>query len=101
MLGNPKMSVVPRHGAQKFDLVKLAPRCAPQDTVSHSAGNCVVHHIQAGISEDDHVILRHLHHIGKKLLRLSDTVQAAVIAAVHAIRTGQVHTAVEHIHHPH
>ena len=82
-----KMTVVSWHRAEEFYLIQLAPRRASHYSVCHGACNGVKHDVQTGVSIDDNLIGGNLRHICKKLLRLRDTIQNAVISAVYACFT--------------
>ena len=47
--------------------------------------NGVVHHLQAGVSAYDHLVSGNAEHLLKQSLRLGDSVQNAVVAAVDAV----------------
>ncbi len=101
ILGNGKVAVVSRNGAQEFHLVQPAPGGAPHDAMGHGAGNGVVHHIQAGIPVDDDAVDGVFHHVADQLLCLPDPVQHPVIPAVGAVLAGEIVVAAQHVHHPH
>ena len=95
------MSVISGNGAEELDLILSAPWFISHNAMCHSAGNGIVHHVQAGISVNDNGGRIHLHHIRQKLLGLVDTGENAIVAAVSTVFAGQVIIAAEHIHHPH
>ena len=94
MLCNTEVSVISRYRTEEFYFVQFAPRCASEYSVCHCTCNCIIHNVQTGIPEDDHIVFRHFHHICKELFCLGDSVQAAVIPAVNSVFAGQICTTV-------
>ncbi len=82
ILRNGKVAVIAGRGAQKAQVLLLAPRPAPRKAVRHPARDGVEHHVQAGVSPHNHVFLVHFHHIRKQAPHLRKAVGQAVVAAV-------------------
>ena len=97
------MPVVTRNRTEELHFVQLAPRGTSHDAMGHSAGNRVIHHIQACIAVYDHILRFHAHDIRHHLLCLSQPVQHAVVADIHALYTCHIALGIQNVEdiHPH
>ena len=95
------MTVIARHRTQKLHPIQFAPGCMSHNTMSHRAGNRIIHHIQAGITVNNNLICRDLAHSSQKLLGLLDSIQHTIITAVYTLTAFQIHTAIKNIQHTH
>ena len=99
VLGNRKVTVIARNRAKPLYLIQLTPGGTSHNTVGHGTGNGVIHNIQRRVSENEDMIRMIFHHIGKKLLRLCDTIQYTVISNIHTFAGIHIRIAVQSIHH--
>ncbi len=100
MLADGKMPVVAGNRTEKFYLIQAAPRLwRAVYTVEHRPSDGVIHHIQAGITADNHIFRRHIQKIPHQLFGLRDSIQTAVVAAVGPVRGGQIALAAQNVHH--
>ena len=84
------MAIITRNRAKEFYFVELAPRSTAHYTVCHRTGYGIKHDIQAGVSIDNDIVRRYLHHITNQFLYLLDAGKNAVVTAVGSILTGQI-----------
>ena len=66
-------------------------------------GTCdsIEHYVQAGVTIDDDVLRLYLRHLTKKSLSFRDSIDNAIVTAVHAGLTFQVCIARKYFHHFH
>ena len=95
------MSVISGHRAEEFDLFLLTPRCSTAYAVQHVTRNRIKHHVQAGISEYDHLLRAAFHDLCHQSSRLRKSVQLTVIAAVCSIFCQTITFTVYEIQHRH
>ena len=60
----------------------LAPRLAAWETMRHSAGDRIEHHIQAGVAAHNDIMIVNAQHLCKQLPHFRQSIAQAVIAAV-------------------
>ena len=101
ILGDAEVSVISRHRAEEFHPIQLAPGRIAHDAVCVRSGDRVIHDIQRGIAVYDDVGRIILHHLPHQLLGFLNAVEHAVIAAVCAVRAGQIRITRQNIHHFH
>ena len=82
LLGDREMPVISGYGAQELNLIKPAPRRGTANSEYHRSCDRIIHYIEAGVSENDNVLVRDLHHIAHKLSGLVYARKLAVISAV-------------------
>ena len=83
ILCDSKVTVISGRRAQEFDVTLTAPRLASREAVRHAAGNKIEHHVQAGISADNHVFRLYSHHLRENITHFRQAVRHTVVAAVH------------------
>ena len=100
ILGDPEMAVIAGHRAQEFQALLPAPGIASHHAMRHGAGYIVKNDVQRGVAEDQHVLRLHLGHFPHKALRLRDTAEDPVIAAVGAGLVEHAVASVQRVHKP-
>ena len=100
MLADGEMPVVAGNWAKKFYFFQAAPWFGRSvHAVEHSAGYRIVHHIQAGISADNHIFRRDSQQVSHEFFGFRDAVQTPVIAAVGPVGCRQIAMAAQNIQH--
>ena len=76
------------------------PRCTAENALIEGTLNSPVHSVEAGVAENDYLIVMNAYHIREKLLSLGDTVEHTVISYVNAVLAEEI-AVIEHVKHTH
>ena len=97
---NAEVTVVAGNGTEELSVFYLVPRLAALgNRLGHQTGNGVEHHIQAGAAAHHHILIVNAENIAEQPAAFLNSLQNAVVAAIHLIRTDKIGLAVDDVEH--
>ena len=96
-----EVTVISRYRTEEFYLIKLAPWCIPHNSMGIGTCNGIEHYIQTGVTINNDILRLHLRHLTEKSLGFRNSIDNAIVTAVHAGLAFQVCIARKYFHHFH